>query len=195
MFNFDLSQIIERYLLNNHECREYDIICHLQEQNYLPKDVLRQPLSMFRCHFLIFNALYRLQLNSYIHGQYHLDIGHLLISLIPASQQSSKIRLNHHENKPDKHSALSLFYLDYKHVMQTTEQDVNHLLDSFWKHYFNDDQKQKALATLELTEPVTTHEIKQQYRRLAMKHHPDRGGNGDKLVAIHQAKQCLEMYF
>jgi len=195
MFNFDLSQIIESYLLKNRECREYDIICHLQEQNHLPKDVLRHPLSMFRSHFLIFNALYRLQLKTHIHRQYDLDINSLLITLTPTSDNTANNQFSTSNNKPGRYSALSLFYLDYKQVMQTTEQDVNRLLDSFWKHYFNDDQKQKALGVLELSEPVTSHDIKQQYRRLAMKHHPDRGGDADKLVAIHQAKQCLEMYF
>jgi DnaJ-domain-containing protein 1 len=79
--------------------------------------------------------------------------------------------------------------------MQTTEQDVTKLLDQFWKGFLNDDQKQNALHILGLSDPVDFNQIKKQYRRLAMKHHPDRGGDADQLIAVHQAMQCLEMYY
>jgi DnaJ-domain-containing protein 1 len=93
------------------------------------------------------------------------------------------------------HNPLALLYLDYAQVMQTTAQDVTKLLDQFWKHYLNDDQKLNALSVLGLSEPVDFDQIKKQYRRLAMKHHPDRGGDADQLIAVYQAMQCLEMYY
>jgi hypothetical protein len=193
MFNFDLSQEIEQFLLLNQDCREFDIIRHLQDLKRLPEDVLRQPASMFRCHFLIFNALYRLQLLTHVHHQYRLDISSLRISMTEfiteeAGGDDQAIQLKHD-------NALSHFYLDMNHVMQTTEADVTRLLDQFWKSYFNDGQKQAALAVLGLSEPTDFTGIKKQYRRLAMKHHPDRGGDADQLIAVHQAMSCLEMYY
>lgn len=197
MFNFDLSQSIEGFLLENQICKEYDIIRHLQSKNELPKDALRLPLSMFRCHFLIHNALYRLQLSAHIHQRYSLSISSLNISMEPYPDilKNNGEYSASEDQTIDKHDPLSLFYLDYNQVMQTSEQDVNRLLDQFWKHYLNDDQKTNALKVLGLNEPVDFNKIKKQYRRLAMKHHPDRGGDADQLIAVHQAMQCLEMYY
>jgi DnaJ-domain-containing protein 1 len=91
-----------------------------------------------------------------------------------------------------EHNPLSLFYLDISNLLNTTESDIVTLLDNFWNHYFNNTQKQNALNKLGLSEPVDFKTIKQQYRRLAMQHHPDRGGNADTLIEIHQAMQCLQ---
>lgn len=193
MFNFDLSQEIERFLFENHQTRELDIIRHLQSLSILPENILRNPLSMFKCHFLIFNALYRLQLLSFVHQRYTLSISSIQITLLPrkTSVDSPLTR----DDAIKTHDSLSLFYLNLEHLNHTTEQDVNRLIDDFWKHFFNNDQKQDALAVLGLQEPVDFAGIKKQYRRLAMKHHPDRGGDADQLIAVHQAMQCLEMYY
>ena len=53
------------------------------------------------------------------------------------------------------------------------------------------DQRQAALATLGLCDPVDAAAIKRQYRRLAMRHHPDRGGDGQRLREIHAALAVL----
>jgi len=196
MFNFDLSQAIEPFLLKNRQTREYDIIRHLQDQTILPKNVLQNPLSMFRCHFLIFNALYRLQLKTLIHQRYSLDISSLKINVNEFSPDDETLIDNKQvADSVKQHDALSHFYLDLEHLNQTSEQDVNQLIDGFWKHYFNNDQKAHALSVMGLEEPVDFSLIKKQYRRLAMKHHPDRGGDADQLIKIHQAMQCLEMYY
>ena len=48
------------------------------------------------------------------------------------------------------------------------------------------------LATLELKPPVSAQQIRQQYRRLAMQHHPDRGGDSVKFRQISAAFQRLK---
>ncbi|MBE2293386.1 MAG: J domain-containing protein, partial [Phycisphaerales bacterium] len=53
-------------------------------------------------------------------------------------------------------------------------------------------RRQAALATLELCDPVDGVMIKQQYRRLAMRYHPDRGGDGQHLCEINAALAVLE---
>ncbi|GAO35480.1 hypothetical protein SCT_0867 [Sulfuricella sp. T08] len=45
---------------------------------------------------------------------------------------------------------------------------------------------------LRLADPVDDPEIKRRYRELAMEHHPDRGGEMEKLQAINAAKGLLE---
>ncbi|MFT6153849.1 MAG: hypothetical protein ACJA0E_000968 [Bermanella sp.] len=195
LLNFDLSPEIERFILANTNTREYDIIRHLQSIDRIPSTALNNSLSMFRCHFLIFNALYRLQLKTHVHQEYSLDISSIKIVL--ANYVPEYLDNEQQNNHPSMHrnNALSHFYLEINHVMEATEQDVNRLLDQFWGSYFNDDKKQNALKVLGLCEPIDFIGIKKQYRRLAMKHHPDRGGDANQLIEVHQAMQCLEMYY
>jgi DnaJ-class molecular chaperone len=53
---------------------------------------------------------------------------------------------------------------------------------------------QKALETLELPSMVTREEIKRQYRHLAKKYHPDRGGSVEKMRRISEAYAILTEY-
>lgn len=190
MFNFDLSQEIESFVLTHIQCKEYEIIQHLQTIGRLEKDCLRDSTGLFRTHFLIFNALYRLQLAAFVHQKYQLSISSLAIITTPYSEQNPE-----NEKRLQQHDPLALFYLDTSHLFNTSEADIEHLLNHFWQHYFNAPKKQTALATLGLSEPVDFKTIKLQYRRLAMQHHPDRGGDADTLIQIHQAMQCLQQYY
>jgi hypothetical protein len=188
MFNFDLSQDIEQFILSNSPCKEYEIIQYLQKKGRLKKDCMADTLSLFRCHYLIFNALYRLQILAMCHGRYQLSISSLEISA--TLKNTPHFILG--RNEIAEHDPLCLFYLDTSNLSNTSETDIENLLNDFWTSYFNDNQKQSALDKLGLTEPVDFKTIKQQYRRLAMQHHPDRGGNADTLIEIHQAMQCLQ---
>lgn len=192
MFNFDLSQPVETFILEHSPCREYDIIKYLQGLGVLSRTCLAQPLSLFRCHFLIFNALYRLQLSSLTHKRYQLLISALEIKIEPINP---KLTTQSSEKKPSEFDSLALFYLNLDNLNKTTETDIEKLLNHFWQYYFNDQQKQDALDVLGLSSPVDFNIIKKQYRRLAMKHHPDRGGDANKLIEIHQAMQCLQQYY
>ncbi len=53
------------------------------------------------------------------------------------------------------------------------------------------DERRDALAELELTDPVDWRAIKSQHRQLAMRHHPDRGGDEARLQAINAAMNVL----
>ena len=57
------------------------------------------------------------------------------------------------------------------------------------------DYRVKALEILGLDEPVSYEEVRVQYKRLAMEHHPDRGGDKEKLQLINEAMQQLKMYY
>ena len=48
------------------------------------------------------------------------------------------------------------------------------------------------LSVLELTGKPTWDEIKSQYRKLVLKHHPDRGGNPETFKKIQAAYELLE---
>ena len=202
MFQFDLSQDIERYLLSNPKSREFEIVQHLQSIGRIPKNALQQPLSLFRCHFLIFNALYRLQHASHTHQKYQIDISAMMIEVSPypvLNAALSEFSNTAHNQDINTYSPLALFYTDIQQLNQTQEQDVTKLLSDFWQQLRSPHQMQEAFNTLEI--PIQSHTsidfkyIKKQYRRLIMKHHPDRGGSANKMIAIRQAMLCLEQYY
>ena len=65
------------------------------------------------------------------------------------------------------------------------------MLASFWNKVNHYDNREAALAELGLKDPIDDESIKQEYRRLAMQHHPDRGGDTDKLQKINDALALL----
>ncbi len=199
MFNFDLSLDIEQHLLSNPQCSEYAIITHLQSLGRLGKNVLSTPLSLFRCHFLIHNALYRLQYLALSHKRYQISISSINITLTPFNIHALENTALSGSGELSGQSKLGLFYLDLTQLNQTQEQDVNRLLDQFWKNFYNPQQKIQALNTLNIHHNehgnIDFKGIKKQYRRLVMQHHPDRGGEASQLIAIQQAMQCLEHYY
>ena len=56
------------------------------------------------------------------------------------------------------------------------------------------EQIQKALEILELPPFITKEDIRTQYRFLARKHHPDRGGDAAKMEKINEAYAILMKY-
>ena len=48
------------------------------------------------------------------------------------------------------------------------------------------------MAVLDLRDPIDAAAIKRRYRRLAMRHHPDRGGDGQRLGETNAALAVLE---
>src|SRR5690554_7283425 len=67
------------------------------------------------------------------------------------------------------------YYLDLNNL-DTSEESIEQLLNSFWLKMRIPEQHPEDFAILELTPPVSANQIKAQYRKLAMQHHPDRGG-------------------
>jgi len=139
-------------------------------------------LSLFRAHFLLFHCLYLLQQQMAEGRQTRLEISPLRIVLLPS--QSPKTSLT--EADP-----LRSYYLDLGNLERTTGADVDKMLDNFWRKYVGSDKRREALDILGLKDPVDDATIKQRYRKLAMKHHPDRGGNALQLQTIHAAIRAL----
>lgn len=167
---------------------EYRLIRQLIESGQLPVDYAATPLALFRTHFELMNALYQLQDEWLAEGLY------LHIS-------SLEVRLEERATKKASSSALDLsglreFYLDWRHYESATEDTVDSLLADFWKRFaargVGDDEQREALAVFGLSDPVDFATIKQRYRRLAMTHHPDRGGDAESLQRINSAMAVLE---
>ncbi|MEH6471252.1 MAG: DNA-J related domain-containing protein [Halopseudomonas sp.] len=141
-------------------------------------------LLLFRKHFLVMNALYRLQPVMWEEGCY-LSISALCIALQPVADSSDMRVLN-----PAGEEAIRDYYLDWNEFEQSSSESVEQLLNSFWQRYFADDKRLAALAVFELDADCSWSEIRSAYRRQAAIHHPDRGGDSQQ---FRQAREAYEL--
>lgn len=147
-------------------------------------DAYSDELSLFQCHFILFHHLYRLRDDLWNERQGDLAIHCLKIALRPCPDETDRL--------PAAPDPLRAYYLDLSHLEKTGKQEVLAMLDTFWLSFARHDRRAEALAALGLADPVEHTEIKRRYRELAMEHHPDRGGEMEKLQAINAAMELLE---
>jgi DnaJ-domain-containing protein 1 len=140
--------------------------------------------DLFRTHFLLFHHLYRLRDRLRDERAGDLEIHALSIRLrstVPATAQTLA--------QPDP---LGSYYLDLDNLEGTTRAELDELLGRFWARLSRYDRRGEALAVLDLPAEADLATIRLQYRRLAMQHHPDRGGDQVRLQAIHAAMAILD---
>lgn len=170
---------------------EYQLIQALKARHstHIPHLELTDKLVLFRTHFLVFNALYRLrdQLNG--EGAVQLAISPLCVQLLPYVAGAAALS----ELDP-----LREYYLDLCNLRDTTEEDVEKLLASFWTRMQGSEEKLAALELFGLhggSQPLSLAVIKQRYRQLVSQHHPDRGGSTSRLQSINKAMEILQRYY
>ena len=82
-------------------------------------------------------------------------------------------------------------HLDWNNDKNTTEANVNKLLDNFWQRFGSTDARTRALRTLKLRTDASHNEITRSYRSLAARYHPDRGGDTEAFIHIRQAYELI----
>lgn len=164
---------------------EYELFNRLSALNFpdYHETARRTSLGLFRAHFALFHALYGLRDRLWDARRAHLEIGAMCIRLAAYTTQSSAV--------PGRTDPLRAYYLDARHLQDATAADVEQLLGRFWRRFGSGDHREQALGVLGLNDPVDDVTIKQTYRRLAMQHHPDRGGNEQRLQEINAAVTSL----
>lgn len=164
---------------------EHDLIRKLANDDpAFGPDAYTDELSLFQCHFILFHHLYRLRDKLWSEQEGDLAIHCLKIVLCPCPDGAGCL--------PAAPDPLRAYYLDLTHLEKTGKQEVLEMLDTFWLRFVRLDRRAEALAELGLADPVDAPEIKRRYRKLAMEHHPDRGGAMEKLQAINAAMGLLE---
>lgn len=166
---------------------EYLIIKSLEEHTGFEHIGDDDQLAIFQKHFMVMNALHQLQKQLLEDEQLFLDISPLKIHLVIASHQSSNSEITESDN-----AKLSEYYLDWSNFENTDKEDVEKLLESFWKLYINTDKRSEALTVLKLEEDACNKTINQRYRELAAIHHPDKGGDSMTFIRIRQAFEILK---
>lgn len=181
-----LIALLERILSSGEAISEYELMRWLQapEQAIFRTDALQDPLLMFRSHFILMHCLYRLREQWQQSNSADLEISALSIRRIA-------FHPDHSATGVAQHDALAAYYLDLQNL-HTEQDDIEQMLNSFWQKMLIPDNQQDDLDLLELSEPVTNQQIRQQYRRLAMQHHPDRGGDESHFCRIQAAFQRLK---
>jgi DnaJ-domain-containing protein 1 len=163
---------------------EFELLRQLQQEQgeSFDPELFRDSLSLFRAHFLLFHALYRL--NDRLLGARagSLEIHVLNIRLLPWRAGTEALV---------SADPLRAYYLDLNQLEETTGADVEALLGRFWSGYWDQEQREQALATLGLDRDADARAIEQSYRRLAMRHHPDRGGDVQVFQRVQQAVALL----
>lgn len=167
---------------------EHQLIETLKQPPYelFDQQALRDPLSLFQTHFLVFHCLYRLQAAWRSEQSADLSIHTLSIHRLPWQPA---------ESLPQQIDPLAAYYLDLNELTATSGEDVEQLLQSFWqkmgKAPVGADQSmsyQQACQLLELEPPLPPAGLlKRQYRRLIHRHHPDKGGS---LVMMQNVKKA-----
>ena len=175
---------------------EYNLLQMLQQKPYqlFSSEGLSDPLILFQTHFILFNALYLLRDKWQKEQKGSLDILITHIRLLPYQKGEEGL------NKEDK---LRTYYLDWNNFSNTDKQDVELLINSFWKFMSDDIERAKqdpesvksAYKCLLLNEPCDFTEVKRQYRTLLHQYHPDKGGNTEKTQKIEQAFNVLKIHF
>ena len=195
-----VRQLLASYLSDGKRSSLYELIKWLQqpEQAIFNEDALKDSLLLFRCNFFIMHALYQLRNQWRSEEAGELLISALHIQFLPGSshqrQQDQPSATSSDSLELDNADPLQAYYLDLTNL-STSREEVELLMEQFWKKMARPDyssHQDEDLATLELKPPVSAREIRQQYRRLAMKHHPDRGGDSLKFRQISAAFQRLK---
>ena len=162
---------------------EYDLMQNLKSQGFFKfLSMPALPHELFHAHFVLFHTLYILRDELMKSERNLLSIHTLKIQLLAYSRGEKHLQ---ETNK------LRDYYLNFDHLENTSEDDVYVMLASFWNKFNRFDSREAALAELGLHDPVEDQTIKKAYRRLAMQHHPDRGGDTEKLQKINDALASL----
>ncbi len=182
---------------NSEGFTEHQLLTLLQQppHEFFAADSFREPLILFQSHFLLFHCLYLLQNNWRKDQHADLEISALRIKKQPLE---AAVKTTQNEYNMILGDPLAQYYLDWSHFSATSGEDIEQLLKAFWKKMIvphQHDDLQQALAILELDKPIPIDQLKVQYRHLAQRYHPDKGGDSEHFKkicqAFHQLKQNL----
>ncbi|MFC4698569.1 DNA-J related domain-containing protein [Glaciecola siphonariae] len=221
---------------------EYSLIKSLKLPPFelFDDQALRDPLTLFQTHFILFHHLYQLRAQWRSQGVGELEIALTKITLLPMTSPSQKhshlfedtqLSKDTHsdfsedtqlseEFSKDTHSVqsqthsietkdpLADYYLNWDNLNETSTEDVEDLLTSFWQKMAGFDQS-NLLSQTQLNEMLSVlalppvndgrkllglAELKAQYRKLQHQNHPDKGGCAERSKAILNAYNKLRKH-
>ncbi|WP_417580702.1 DNA-J related domain-containing protein [Nitrincola sp.] len=167
---------------------EYALLKLLHQEGHinLEADSFHDLVKLFRMHFLLFHRLYHLRDELHAEARGSLSIRALSIRLLPYAASQHGLVAD---------DPLHRYYLDLQNLENdASEAMLESMLSGFWsalKIPADASAQQQALQLLELDASASDKQIKQAWRRLAMRHHPDRGGDEETIKQLNQAVSLL----
>lgn len=145
--------------------------------------------DLFKRNFLLMNALFELQ--EMLLPKQWLQVKAMEIQIFRLVPSNVNLLIM-------EDTSLREYYLDWNNY-DTSENVVRELLEAFWSSYksyiglnVNLMHKGHALRVFELDESATPRDIRKQWRRLALKWHPDRPeGDAARFREVCEAWQSL----
>ncbi|MFO8006552.1 MAG: DNA-J related domain-containing protein [Candidatus Brocadiia bacterium] len=168
---------------------EHTLLRRLADRNVAPFAGARldQPLELFRAHFLLFHCLYRLR-DQLVHRGEWLGIHCLEIALAPLEADPGTPGDGRTVAAADP---LRSYYLDLGNLESMDAATVEAMLSDFWRRLDGSGRRREALRVLGLDDDADGQTVRRQYRRLAQRHHPDKGGDTETLQKINEAMMVL----
>lgn len=165
---------------------EFALIEQLREQNWpgFAKASLREPLSLFRTHFILFHCLYLLDERLAEQGL-QLQIHCLSIRLLERLPGQPALAAT---------DPLRSYYLDLQNLADTDAEQVAQILDGSLRRIHGQDELAQALAVLGFapSQQPSAAQIRTSFRQLVSRHHPDRGGDTAELQKVNQAMAIVK---
>lgn len=167
----------------------HELATELQIKGLLPDMDNDANKALFKRNFLLMNALYQLQ--DILQPDHWLQVQSMNIQLLSLQPTDITLRL-------EQDNSLRNYYLDWCNF-ETSSEKVEALLTSFWNSYKHSlgkpdgmMDKTRALQIFELDGSASKQDIRQKWRKLALKWHPDRtSGNTIKFREVCEAWQLL----
>ncbi|GEA04609.1 hypothetical protein KUL17_35060 [Alteromonas sp. KUL17] len=186
---------------------EYELIEMLKKAPYcfFDEDALRDPLMLFKTHFVLFHALYQLKRYWIKQNDGELEIHALCIKLTPFNERGlTQGSNNKNVTALNNSEPLAEYYLDWANFEKTDREAVDTLLNAFWQRMFSGGnsshdldniEKAHTILGLSLDEPVTLVQLKRVYKRTLQSAHPDKGGTQKEAQSVIHAYQVLSRYY
>lgn len=188
--NNPLQSVLHEILIQNlgRVWTEHELITFLISKKHIDKSATQGNLELFQVHFLVMNALYKLQKELWAQKKWQVSISALEISVNSCIDGAGNTEVQAQSVDP----SLQEYYLNWDNFKSASAASVDQLLQGFWEKYLSQDDKVWALSVVGIQEPTDFIEIKRQYRKRAMDLHPDRGGDNESLAELNQALEILK---
>ena len=154
---------------------------------------------LFQKHFLLMNALYQLRDECIAQNLGVVYISVLSIQYVPRIKQNLTAGLLDNTVLLDDKGAnekLRTYYLNMNNLA-TSAANIHTMLTDFWRKFAKwqaqvpNDVLNKSFQELGIDSSASFEHVQKTYRTLVAKHHPDRGGEAKKFIAIRHAYEVI----
>lgn len=178
-----------RHTLQQHRTgiSEYELMRALDRDPHAPfeKPDMLDSWQLFRCHFWLFHHLHLLRLELAARHQ-TLDIIATRICLYHTTPDTSRSRA------VTPADPMQDYYLDLDNLERETPAGLQKKLDAFWRRLQDPERQQEDWQLFDLQPPVSTRQLRNRYRQLCQRYHPDRGA--DRGGDTHRFRQVQAAY-